>query len=86
MPYRRELLIRILMMTRETRDHEIGCEECWEEVDRFAEMVILNHSPEEALPLVDAHLRNCMECADEFRALLDALRLTTPRHAIRSRT
>lgn len=86
MPYRRELLIRVLMMTGETGEDEIGCEECWEEIDRFAEMVILNHSPEEDLPLVDAHLRNCRECADEFRALLDALWLTTPRHAICSRT
>lgn len=82
MPYRREVLTTILLMSRETRDHEIGCDDCWEEFDRLAELVLLGHRPEQIVPLVDVHLRNCPECAEEFRALLDSLRSTTPRHSL----
>lgn len=57
-----------------TRPDEIGCAECFEQVDRFAEMVLQGKNAAEAMPLVEDHLRRCKDCHEEYQALLDALR------------
>jgi len=60
-----------------TRPDEIGCDECFEELDRFAEMTLAGKSAAEAMPLVQDHLERCDPCREEFEALLDALRVMT---------
>ncbi len=64
-------LVRAVMTTR---PDEIGCEECFEELDRFVEMVLAGKDAAEAMPLVQDHLDRCHECKEEFEALLAALR------------
>jgi len=56
------------------RPDEIGCEECLAKMDRFVELELEGRHPEEALPLVEDHLRRCRDCHEEFEALLNALR------------
>ena len=61
----------------ETREEEIGCDECFEEVDRFIEMELSGLDAAQAMPLVQEHLKICGdECREEFEALLAALRAT----------
>jgi hypothetical protein len=57
-----------------TREDELGCDECFEQVDRFAEMVLANEDAAVAMPLIEDHLNRCKGCREEFEALLDALR------------
>jgi hypothetical protein len=56
------------------RPDELGCEECFEEVDRFVEMNLAGKDAAEAMPLVQDHLERCRECREEFEALLGVLR------------
>jgi predicted anti-sigma-YlaC factor YlaD len=60
----------------ETREEEIGCDECFEEVDRFIEMELSGLDAAQAMPLVQEHLKICGECREEFEALLAALLAT----------
>jgi hypothetical protein len=53
---------------------EIGCDECYEQLDRFVELTLAGKSAAEALPLVQDHLKRCTPCHEEFEALLSALR------------
>jgi hypothetical protein len=64
-------LVRGIMTTR---PDEIGCDECFEHVDRFVEMRLAGKKPAEAMPLVQDHLDRCNDCREEFEALLTALR------------
>ncbi len=57
-----------------TRPDEIGCEDCFQALDRFAEIVLLGKNAAEAMPLVEDHLNRCGNCRQEFEALLTALR------------
>jgi hypothetical protein len=57
-----------------TRTDEIGCEECFAEMDRFVELTLAGKNAVEAMPLVQDHLDRCMNCRDEYEALLEALR------------
>jgi len=64
------MMIRAIKMTRE---NEIGCDECFDKLNEFAEMELAGKSPEIALPLVKDHLQKCGECREEYMALLEAL-------------
>ena len=57
-----------------THHDEIGCEQCFEQLDQFVEMTLDGKSAAEAMPLVEDHLRRCHDCREEFEALLIALR------------
>ena len=57
-----------------TRPDEIGCDECFEQLDRFVEMTLAGKNAAEAMPLVQDHLERCDDCREEFEALMVALR------------
>lgn len=57
-----------------TKNDEIGCDECFEEIDRFVELKLEGKSAEEAMPLIKDHLDRCGNCYEEYEALLDALK------------
>jgi len=57
-----------------TDEHELNCNECFDELDCFAEQVLAGKPATQAMPLVQQHLDRCPPCRDEFEALLDALK------------
>lgn len=57
-----------------TRPEEYTCDECFEHVDQFAEMILAGKNAAEAMPLVQDHLDRCSNCREEFKALLDAIK------------
>jgi hypothetical protein len=67
-------LKRIVYGTLTTRPDEIDCDECFEQLDRFVDMVLAGKDAAEAMPLVQDHLDRCGDCREEFEALLAALR------------
>jgi hypothetical protein len=70
----KEMLKNLVMGIYSTRTDELTCEECFEQVGLFAEMVLAGKNAAEALPLVQDHLDRCPECYKEFEILLDALK------------
>ena len=69
-----ERLKRIVYSTLTTRPDEIDCDECFEQLDRFVDMVLAGKDAAAAMPLVQDHLDRCGDCREEFEALLAALR------------
>lgn len=74
MPLTPELVGSMVQGILSTRPDELDCAECFEELDRFADLHLVDKRPEEALPLVQDHLNRCKDCREEFMALLLALR------------
>jgi hypothetical protein len=68
--------IRLLRVVAETHENEIGCDECFERLDSFAEKEISGAEASVAMPLVGDHLDKCADCRGKFEALLRALRGT----------
>jgi len=56
-----------------TLPDEIGCDECFQEVDRFVELQLAGMDAAHAMPLVQAHLDRCPDCREEYEALLHAM-------------
>lgn len=70
----RDNLEKIVMAVSRTREEEIGCDDCFERLDRFVEMELSGLDAAAAMPLVEDHLDKCGDCREEFEALLEALR------------
>ncbi len=64
----------VLMAISRTREEEIGCDECFERLERFVEVELSGLDAARAMPLVEDHLQKCGDCREEFEALLEALR------------
>jgi bacterioferritin-associated ferredoxin len=71
-----DILKAFIREIAEAREVEIGCDECFEQLDRFVEMKLSELDAAQAMPLVQEHLQICGECREEFEALLAALRAT----------
>lgn len=67
-------LIKIIQAAFTSGPNEIGCDDCFNKLHRFAELKLEGKSPEEAMPLVKDHLNRCGECEEEFEVLLEALK------------
>ena len=69
-------VFKLVRVVAETREAEIGCDECFERLDKFAETVLSRAGASAAMPLVSDHLDKCADCRSKFEALLTALRST----------
>jgi hypothetical protein len=67
---------KLARVVAETREDEIGCDECFERLDSFAEAELSGSGARSAMPLVGDHLDRCSDCRSTFEALLTALRGT----------
>jgi hypothetical protein len=59
-----------------TRDHEINCNECLDKMGEFAEHELAGKRFPSVLEEVQHHLTLCAQCAEEYEALLVALKKT----------
>ena len=66
-------LDKLMRVLAETREREIGCDECFEQMDRFAEIEFSGSDSATAMPLVHDHLRKCEDCHEKYEALLIAI-------------
>ena len=73
---KRDDIVKVVRVVAETHETEIGCDECFERLDIFAETELSGVDPSAAMPLVGDHLDKCADCRSKFEALLTALRGT----------
>ena len=69
-------VVKLVRVVAETHESEIGCDECFEQLDSFAETEISGAEASVAMPLVGDHLDKCADCHSKFEALVSALRAT----------
>jgi hypothetical protein len=50
---------------------ELSCEQCFEELDRYVELVLAGEAADERVPGKHAHLEGCPACAEDFDSLRD---------------
>ena len=53
---------------------EVGCDECFDQLDRYVELEITGEPAHELMPALRAHLDGCPACAEEH----ESLRALTP--------
>lgn len=55
----------------ETRDEEISCTECFDQVSRFVDLEISGENAAIRMPQIKHHLNQCRACREEYEALRD---------------
>ena len=50
---------------------ELTCEQCFDELDRYVELVLAGERADERIPGMRAHLAGCPACAEDFHSLRD---------------
>ncbi len=58
-----------------TYAEEIGCDTCFEHLDRYVDLALAGKDAAPVMPLVYRHLARCAACREEYEALLSALKL-----------
>jgi hypothetical protein len=49
--------------------HELSCEECFEQLDRYVELELTGEDADAAVPGMRAHLEGCSACAEDHESL-----------------
>ncbi|WP_138430961.1 anti-sigma factor family protein [Fodinibius saliphilus] len=70
----KDVIKKLINAAFNSHPDEIGCDECFEKLNKFAELELEGKLAAEAMPLVEDHLKRCKECREEYEALLEALR------------
>ena len=65
---------KMMHSVKMTRDHELDCGHCYDEIDQFIELELSNKNAAEIMPLVQDHLDRCVACREEYQALLLAIK------------
>jgi hypothetical protein len=55
-------------------DPEVGCDTCFEELDRYVELEVAGEDADAAIPGLAAHLQGCPACHEEHESLLAFVR------------
>jgi hypothetical protein len=56
---------------------EVGCDTCFEELDRHVDLGLSGHDADAAIPGLRAHLAGCPACREEYDSLLALASETT---------
>ena len=49
---------------------EVGCDECFEQLDQYVELELAGRDAEAAIPGLRAHLAGCPACREDHESLL----------------
>ena len=69
-----EVIKGLLKRLELTRPEELSCEEAYNLIDQYADLLQNGQDAAKLLPLVEHHLEMCIDCKEEFEALMSALR------------
>ncbi len=48
---------------------ELGCDECFEELNRYVELELAGKRADDAIPGMRAHLEGCPACREDYESL-----------------
>jgi hypothetical protein len=71
-----EKMIGLVKMVANTKEVELSCDEVFELLDQYAEMVLRGEDVSEFMPDVKHHLDLCGECKEEYEVLYKILEAT----------
>jgi hypothetical protein len=64
---------RLLTMIRQTREVELTCPECLDELDKYTQSILDGLPIEGVLERVQEHLEACPCCSGQFELVLETL-------------
>ena len=69
-----EQVDRLLQMIRQTREVELTCPECLDELDKYTQSILDGMPIDGVLERVREHLEACPCCTGQFKLVLETLK------------
>ena len=69
-----EQVDRLLTMIRQTREVELTCPECLDELDKYTQSILDGMPAEGVLERVREHLEACPCCTGQYKLVLETLK------------
>ncbi|HET7044415.1 MAG TPA: hypothetical protein VFI37_06160 [Gaiellaceae bacterium] len=66
----RPILDDVLLRLLGPGEAEVGCDTCFDELDRYVELEVAGADADAAIPGLHAHLDGCPACREEHESLL----------------
>lgn len=73
-----ELIRDLIRSLEDTKDEECGCTDVYVLLDQYAEVEIRGEDAARLMPLLRQHIEMCIECHEEYEALLAILENSKP--------
>jgi hypothetical protein len=70
----KEALRKLLRQLARTEEEELDCGQVYKLLDLYTEAAARGEDPSELFPKVAQHLEICLDCQDEYEALLRVLK------------
>jgi hypothetical protein len=67
---------KLIQMVENTQEVEFSCEDVYNILDQYTELVYRGDDSADLMPLVEHHIEICPDCREEFEALLQILEAT----------
>ena len=64
---------KLIQMVENTQEVEFSCEDVYNILDQYTELVYRREDSAELMPLVEHHIEICPDCREEFETLLRIL-------------
>jgi len=64
---------KLMQMVDKTQEIELSCDDVYQILDQYTELVYQDENSQELMPLVEHHIEICPDCREEFEALLRIL-------------
>ena len=69
----RDSMKKMLTMLEQTKENEFSCDEVYQIIDQFAELVKRGEDAAQLMPMIQYHLDLCPDCREEYEALMRIL-------------
>ena len=69
----KEMIPVLMSMLENTQERELSCNEVFELLDQYAELIVNGEDAEQYMPLIKHHLEMCKDCNEEYESLLSIL-------------
>lgn len=63
----------LLKSALETEEYEIGCQECYDLLDEYTDLLIAGAVPCKVMHLVKQHLKHCPDCTHLSQSLISII-------------
>lgn len=67
---------KFMQMILNTREVEYSCDDVYDLLDQYAEMIARGEDVSRLMPLVKHHIEMCTDCREELEALLRVLQMS----------
>ena len=69
----KDTLKKIVQNIVNTRSEEVGCDMCIDKLAKFVERELAGEDVAQLMPMIKHHLGTCLDCGEEYEALLDSI-------------